>query len=154
MLGMDNDFTHILARLPYQKPFLFVDGLTVLTEEVVEGFYHFRPDSDFYSGHFKDAPVTPGVILTECCAQIGLVCLGIHLSGELPGTVSADSMVAMTESEMEFLKPVFPGEVVRVKGEKIYFRFNKLKAKVRLYTADGTLACKGQIAGIIKSEKG
>jgi 3-hydroxyacyl-[acyl-carrier-protein] dehydratase len=57
----------------------------------------------------------------------------------------------MTESEMEFLKPVYPGERVRVRGEKIYFRFQKLKAKVFLYTANGELACRGQIAGIIKS---
>lgn len=148
---MRQEFTNILERLPYQEPFLFVDGLTDLTSEFVEGYYHFRPESAFYNGHFKNAPVTPGVILTECCAQIGLVCLGIHLSGNSSGTMPANGLVAMTESEMEFLKPVYPGEVVKVRGEKVYFRFNKLKAKVHLYTADGTLACKGRIAGVFKS---
>ncbi|MDM9631690.1 3-hydroxyacyl-ACP dehydratase FabZ family protein [Robiginitalea aurantiaca] len=149
---MENAFDHIIAQLPYSSPFLFVDGLTGLTSEYVEGYYQFRPESDFYRGHFKDAPVTPGVILTECCAQIGLVCLGLHLIEN--HIHAAKGVIAMTESQMEFLKPVYPGEKVRVRGEKIYFRFNKLKAKVRLYTADGTLACKGQIAGILNSTEG
>ena len=44
-----------------------------------EGFYTFKEDEYFYQGHFKDNPITPGVILTEVMAQIGVVCLGIYL---------------------------------------------------------------------------
>ena len=151
VLSMKKEFTEILDQLPYAPPFRFVDGLTLLTPESVEGFYTFHAESEFYKGHFKDFPVTPGVLLTECCAQIGLVCLGIYLSGSTGEVLPEGAAVAMTESEMEFLKPVFPGERVRVRGEKVYFRFQKLKAKVFLYTANGELACRGQIAGIIKS---
>ena len=148
---MKKEFTEILDQLPYAPPFRFVDGLTRLTPEAAEGYYTFYAESDFYKGHFNDYPVTPGVLLTECCAQIGLVCLGIHLFGSTGEVLPEGVVVAMTESEMEFLKPVYPGERVRVRGEKIYFRFQKLKAKVFLYTANGDLACRGQIAGIIKS---
>ena len=151
VLDMKKEFAQILDRLPYGPPFRFVDGLTHLTPEVIEGFYTFQADSDFYRGHFKNTPVTPGVLLTECCAQIGLVCLGIYLSLEMGEGILEGSGVAMTESEMEFLKPVYPGERVQVRGEKVYFRFHKLKARVRLYKANGELACRGQIAGIFKS---
>jgi len=148
---MQNEFTEILDQLPYAPPFRFVDGLTRLTPEAIEGFYTFQAESEFYKGHFKNFPLTPGVLLTECCAQIGLVCLGIYLSGSARQALPEGAAVAMTASEMEFLKPVYPGERVRVRGEKIYFRFQKLKAKVFLYTDNGELACRGQIAGIIKS---
>ncbi|MEJ2585434.1 MAG: hydroxymyristoyl-ACP dehydratase [Robiginitalea sp.] len=143
------DFSHIIERLPYAPPFLFVDGITRLDSERVEGHYHFRADSPFYEGHFKGAPVTPGVLLTECCAQIGLVCMGIHLqegdlaSGEIAG-------IALSEAQMEFLQPVYPGETVRVKGQRIYYRFGKLKSAVRLYNEAGVLACRGTLAGMIK----
>jgi 3-hydroxyacyl-[acyl-carrier-protein] dehydratase len=150
MLIMNNEFTDILEQLPYSEPFCFVDGLKVLTSDFVEGFYTFKAESSFYSGHFKNDPVTPGVLLTECCAQIGLVCLGIYLSQDGVRAFTGSAAVAMTEAQMEFLMPVYPGERVRVRGEKIYFRFNKLKAKVRLYREDGELACRGQIAGIFK----
>ena len=141
----------IIALLPYDKPFLFVSEILSVDENGIIGTHTFLDSEDFYKGHFKDFPVTPGVLLTECCAQIGLVCMGIYLSQISTEAISTKSTVAMTESEMEFLKPVYPGERVQVRAEKVYFRFQKLKAKVFLYNLHGELACRGQIAGIIKS---
>ena len=69
----------IISLLPYQKPFLFVDGIDEISETAVQGYYTFKKHESFYKGHFKNNPITPGVILTECMAQIGLVCLGIFL---------------------------------------------------------------------------
>lgn len=66
----------IIAKLPYTKPFLFVDELLHIDENGSMGTYTFDENLDFYKGHFKEKPVTPGVILTETMAQIGLVCLG------------------------------------------------------------------------------
>ena len=73
------NYSEIIAQLPYSKPFLFVDEITSITENGVVGHYTFDENLDFYKGHFKNNPVTPGVILTEVMAQIGLVCLGIYL---------------------------------------------------------------------------
>ena len=75
-------FQWIVNKLPYSEPFLFVDEILNVGEKSSEGIYTFKPDAAFYKGHFKDNPVTPGVLLTECCAQIGLVSLGIYLLGE------------------------------------------------------------------------
>ena len=71
--------SEIIKYLPYQKPFLFVDELTKISENGITGSYTFPSDSFYYKGHCKDHPVTPGVILTEVMAQIGVVCLGILL---------------------------------------------------------------------------
>ena len=76
---MNESYSWILDRLPYSEPFLFVDKLVQVDDDGVEGLYTFKEDAGFYTGHFKNNPVTPGVLLTECCAQIGLVSLGIHL---------------------------------------------------------------------------
>ena len=40
---MKENFETILNNLPYQKPFLFVDELTFISEEKVEGKYTFSP---------------------------------------------------------------------------------------------------------------
>ena len=146
---MDHEF--ILKNLPYQEPFLFVDAITKATEDRMEGTYHFREDSWFYKGHFKDRPVTPGVLLTECCAQLGLACFGMYLLGA-DQQPSGNSMgIAFTESKMDFLRPVLPGEEVLIIAEKVYFRFGKLKSRVQLYTARGELACRGELSGMIIS---
>ena len=143
----------ILEKLPYNKPFLFVDKLVNVNNNEVEGIYTFDTESDFYKGHFKNNPVTPGVILTECCAQIGVVCLGIHLMKKEISNEDAELQIGLSSSEMEFLVPVLPGETVKVVSKKVYFRFHKLKCEVKMYNSIQQLVCKGTIAGMIKPVK-
>ncbi|MFS4468263.1 3-hydroxyacyl-ACP dehydratase FabZ family protein [Maribacter sp. 2210JD10-5] len=139
----------IIETLPYEKPFLFVDELLKIDEEGAEGTYTFHENLDFYKGHFKNNPVTPGVILTECCAQIGLVCLGIFLLKNEPGIHKLQ--IGMSSSEMEFLRPVFPNEKIRVVSEKVFFRFGKLKCKVKMYNNNNDLVCRGTLSGMLKA---
>lgn len=138
----------ILSKLPYSKPFLFVDEITSINENGVEGTYLYEASLDFYKGHFKDNPVTPGVILTETMAQIGLVCLGIYI---LKDSFKYDIVIALTSSEIEYLKPVYPDHKVRVVSEKVYFRFNKLKCRVSMFNQANEEVCRGTIAGMIIS---
>lgn len=138
----------IIAHLPYSSPFLFVDSIESVDENGLTGSYTFKTDEYFYQGHFKGHPVTPGVILTECMAQIGLVCFGIYL---LSDTTETEVKVAMSSSEVDFLKPVYPGEKVTVISEKIYFRFNKLKCKVKMINSNGETVCNGTISGMLIS---
>jgi 3-hydroxyacyl-[acyl-carrier-protein] dehydratase len=144
---MESIQQRILNKLPYSKPFLFVDELTKIDDDGVEGNFTFIDTMDFYKGHFKDDPITPGVILIETMAQIGLVCLGIYL------TINEEaSKIAFTSSEVEFLKPVYPNEKVTVISEKVYFRFGKLKCKVKLVNSKNEEVCSGTLAGIIISQ--
>ncbi len=140
----------ILALMPYKRPFLFVDEIVELTVEGAVGHFTFDRELDFYQGHFKDNPVTPGVILTECCAQIGLVCLGIFLLGvgqEIPRHLQ----IGLSSTQMDFFLPVYPGEKVMVRSVKEYFRFNKLKCQVTMYNEQTQLVCKGAISGMLKA---
>lgn len=139
----------IIDKLPYQHPFLFVDEIYSVNETGISGSHTFDRDSDFYSGHFKNNPVTPGVILTETMAQIGLVCFGIYLLSKM-GSLTTDAKIALTSSEIDFFLPVYPNETVTVKSEKEYFRFNKLKCKVQLFNQKGALVCRGKIAGMMQ----
>lgn len=137
----------IIAKLPYAKPFLFVDTIQKVDEDGVIGTYRYDESLAFYKGHFIDKPVTPGVILTETMAQIGVVCLGIFISNN---NFTNESVIALTSSEIEFYKPVYPNEKVTVYSEKIYFRFGKLKCKVWMENEKNETVCRGSIAGMIK----
>lgn len=139
-------YQEIISKLPYSKPFLFVDEILHIDENGLEGSFTFDENLEFYKGHFKGNPITPGVILTEVMAQIGLVCLGIYLSKDIE---NKNQIIALTSTEIEFLKPVFPNEKVIVVSEKIYFRFGKLKCKVSMKNENGEEVCSGIIAGMI-----
>ncbi len=142
--------SEIISLLPYSKPFLFVDELKEVSENGITGTYTFPQNSFFYEGHFKIFPVTPGVILTECMAQIGVVCLGIFLLG---GKFRESGKVALTKSDVDFYLPVYPGEKVKVVSEKQFFRFNKLKCKVKMFNAAEKLVCRGEISGMIRENE-
>ena len=135
----------ILSKLPYSIPFLYVDEIMNIDENSVEGNFTFNENLDFYKGHFKNNPITPGVILTEVMGQIGLVCLGIYLMKNQ----ESETLFVLTSSAIDFMKPVYPNEKVTVFSEKIYFRFGKLKCKVKMINADYQIVCSGLISGMI-----
>ena len=139
----------IIDQLPYSTPFLFVDTLDLVNENGAKGTYTFSEEEYFYQGHFMGNPITPGVILTECMAQIGVVCLGIYL---IDGLTTADR-IALTSNHVNFYEAVLPGEKVTVISEKEYFRFGKLKCNVKMLNETGKVVSKGVISGMILKHK-
>src|ERR1700759_2180685 len=99
----------ILHHLPYKSSFRFVDHITELREDGVVGDYTLRPDAFFYEDHFVGNPVTPGVIITEIMAQIGLVVLGIYLISkeeEYKDNPDEATFPLFTSTEVSFHKMV------------------------------------------------
>ena len=141
--------SEIISKLPYQEPFLFVKSIDAVDENYIKGSYTFKASSWFYEGHFKNNPITPGVILTECAAQIGLASFGLYLLSNEENINLEHIKLAMTSTDIEFLKPVLPDEKVIVEATKVYFRFNKLKSSVKMFDRAGDLVFTGEIAGVI-----
>ncbi|MEE2664712.1 MAG: hypothetical protein VX681_11400 [Myxococcota bacterium] len=78
---MADPFTpdEVLARIPQQEPFRFIDGIDELDPNHIVAHYTFREAAEFYRGHFPGNPITPGVLLTEAMAQAGVVAFGLYL---------------------------------------------------------------------------
>lgn len=139
----------VLDLLPQQRPFRFVDEILEVDEQRISGRYTFRQDEWFYAGHFPGHPITPGVILLECMCQVGVVALGIFLFALEQGTDQAgDHTTLFVEAETEFLRSVLPGETVTVRGEKIFWRRRKLRARIEMFAADGTLVAHTTASGL------
>jgi 3-hydroxyacyl-[acyl-carrier-protein] dehydratase len=58
----------------------------------------------------------------------------------------------LTSSDLIYRRVVRPGDRIIIFSEKIFFRLNKLKCKVKVETSDGELVCKGIISGIVVSK--
>ncbi len=121
----------------------------------VTGSYTLRPDAFFYIDHFEGNPVTPGVIITEIMAQIGLVVLGIYtiIHGGQGTEIQEGEKVLplLTSTEVSFYKMVLPGQTVTVVSKREYFRFGKLKCYVEMLDDANELIARGTFAGIIKN---
>ena len=69
----------IVEIFPIASPYRFIDAIDAVSGLGIQGHYTFREDEYFYKGHFPGMPVTPGAILAECMAQIGLLAFGMYL---------------------------------------------------------------------------
>ena len=137
----------ILKVLPQQKPFRYVDEIIHLDEQKVVGTYTFRKDEWFYQGHFPGNPITPGVILLECMAQIGMASMAIHLFF-LSGRDPADRITFFQSATVDFLHPVRPGDEVTVKAEKQFFKMGKIRAEVEMILNSEVVVAKGTLTGM------
>ena len=138
----------VLPRIPQQEPFRFVDEILELTAEAAVGVYRWRPEADFYRGHFPGNPVTPGVLLVECMAQCSVVPLAIYLFHRDFEEDAEKFQTLFTDAAIEFGNIVRPGERVRTDSRVLFWRRKKLKVQAEMRREDGTLVCSGTLAGI------
>jgi len=138
----------VLDLIPQRDPFRFIDDILELDDDHIVGTYRFRPDADFYRGHFPGNPVTPGVILVESLAQVGIVALGIYLRAQESESGTAKVMTLFTDTDVEFSGIVNPGDRVTITAEKVFFRRLKLRSKAEMKLDDGTIVCSGIVSGM------
>ena len=139
----------VLAAIPQQEPFRFIDEILELGIDHIVAAYTFRPEAYFYRGHFPGRPITPGVILIEAMAQAGVVALGLYLiSLELGRDEASKYTTLFTDAQVEFNGIVEPGTRVITTGRKVFFRRRKLRAEVEMCREDGSVVCSGTLSGM------
>jgi len=57
--------------LPHRFPFLLVDKVISMSKTQVVGIKNVTMNEQFFTGHFPDNPVMPGVLQMEALAQTG-----------------------------------------------------------------------------------
>ncbi len=139
----------VLELLPQKDPFLFVDEVLEVSYDHIVARFTFRHDHDFYRGHFPHRPVTPGVILLESLAQVGVVALGLYLIAWDQGRDAVLNALALfTDANVEFTGLVSPGDRVTIRATKVFFRRGKIRSKAEMTLDDGTVVCSGTISGM------
>jgi 3-hydroxymyristoyl/3-hydroxydecanoyl-(acyl carrier protein) dehydratase len=99
--------------IPYQEPFLFVDGVEEMTENEISGFYQTSKDDYYFKGHFVDFKIMPGVLIVEAMAQLSTILLRKKI-----GENHKDyHFLAYDVKSCQFLKPIFPGDRIDLKAE-------------------------------------
>jgi len=114
--------------IPYQEPFLFVDGVQDLTENTISGFHQTTPEDYYFKGHFVDFKIMPGVLVVEALAQLSTILLRKKFK-ELCSSLASAKASAIGENHrdyhflafdvraIQFLKPIFPGDKIDLKAE-------------------------------------
>ena len=106
--------TPVTDLIPHRPPFLFVDEIVSESADGLVARRTWRPEEDFYRGHYPGAPITPGVLLCEAVFQAG----ALYLARARAGAAAAGVPVLARVSDVRFRRPVFPGETVTIEVRK------------------------------------
>ena len=148
-VGRDLSPDEVLALVPQQAPFRFIDEISEIDREHIVASYRFPEDADFYRGHFPGNPITPGVILVEAMAQAGVVAQGLYLYALDFDAEEIEKVVTVfTDANVDFTGQVLPGERITTTGRVQFFRRKKLRAEVEMCLDDGTVVCSGVLSGM------
>ncbi len=99
--------------IPYQKPFLFVDGVEKIGENTISGFYQTSENDYYFKGHFVDFKIMPGVLVIEALAQLSTILLRKKIGEEHKNY----HFLAYDVRSCQFFKPIFPGDKIILKAE-------------------------------------
>jgi len=133
------NINEIKGILPHRYPFLLVDRIVELEEgQRAVGIKNVTANEEFFSGHFPDYPVMPGVLIVEALAQVcGVIMLK---KDENKGKLGLFAGI----DNCRFKKQVVPGDQLRLEVEITKARGSIAKAKATA-TVDGEIACEADV---------
>ena len=106
----------INKRIKQRPPFQMIERVIDWTPgESATGIKNVCINEPYFMGHFPDAPIMPGVLIIESCAQ--LCSLVFDTEGGNPDVI----YVLLKVDNFKFVKPVIPGDqlVITVTKTKI-----------------------------------
>lgn len=124
------DKEEIKRIIPYDEPFLFVDGIEKIENDEIVGFFQTKKEDDYFRGHFVDFKIMPGVLVVEALAQISTILLRQKMGNEH----KEYHYLAYNVRGANFYSPIFPGDkiILRSKLLQIYDGENLVKKMARV----------------------
>lgn len=101
------DINDIAKMLPHRFPFLLVDKIMSLEGESIVGVKNVTLNEPFFTGHFPDNPVMPGVLQVEAMAQVG----GIYALSTVDEPEKYSTYFMKIEN-VKFKQKVIPGDTI------------------------------------------
>lgn len=132
------DIRDIERIIPHRYPFLLVDKITELVDDVVVGIKNVTINEPFFQGHFPGHPIMPGVLIVESMAQVG----GFLLLKKVDDP--KDKVVYFLKiDKVKFRKPVIPGDTLRNELKLIKYKEGLCVMEGKAYVGN-VVVCEGE----------
>src|SRR5438552_11934719 len=126
------DIHDIMRILPHRYPFLLIGRVIDLTrKQRIVAIKNVTVNEPFFTGHFPDLPIMPGVLIVEAIAQAG----GALLLTEVEDR-DEKLMVFTGIERARFRHPVLPGDQLRIEVDVKAWRGNAVRMEGSAYVGD------------------
>jgi UDP-3-O-[3-hydroxymyristoyl] N-acetylglucosamine deacetylase/3-hydroxyacyl-[acyl-carrier-protein] dehydratase len=134
------DIRRLLDMLPHRYPFVMLDRVVefVSADELV-AIKNVTYNEPYFSGHYPENPVMPGVLQVEAMAQAAGVLLLRRGTGE--GKVA----LLMSADKVKFRKAVRPGDQVVLNAKLTRTRGNKIATAEVTCSVDGLVVSSAEL---------
>ncbi len=130
------DIYEILQHLPHRYPFLLIDRVTeCIPGETLIGYKNVSYNEPYFTGHFPQRPVMPGVLILEALAQATGI-LAFRTLGRVPDENSLYYFVGVDKAR--FKRPVEPGDQLQLSVKFI-------KEKRGIWKFEGVATVEGDV---------
>jgi len=136
------DIYEILEHLPHRYPFLLIDRVTeCIPGETLIGYKNVSYNEPYFTGHFPQRPVMPGVLILEALAQATGI-LAFRTLGRVPDENSLYYFVGVDKAR--FKQPVEPGDQLQlsvkfIKEKRGIWKFEGVAS------VDGDVVCSAEL---------
>jgi 3-hydroxyacyl-[acyl-carrier-protein] dehydratase len=147
----------ILRILPHRYPFLLIDRVVEIErKQRIVAIKNVTINEPFFTGHFPNMPIMPGVLIVEAIAQAG----GALLLTEVEDR-DAKLMMFTGIERARFRRPVLPGDQLRIEVDVKAWRIRAVRMEGTAYVegkrvAEAVVTCqlvdRPQIPGVASGE--
>ncbi|MBO7230196.1 MAG: bifunctional UDP-3-O-[3-hydroxymyristoyl] N-acetylglucosamine deacetylase/3-hydroxyacyl-ACP dehydratase [Bacteroidaceae bacterium] len=107
------DILRIKELLPHRNPMLLVDKVIEIGSNYIVGIKNVTMNEPFFTGHFPEEPIMPGMLLIEAMSQCGAL-----LTMNMLDDPAKYSTYFLKLDKVEFHKKVVPGDTLIFKVEQ------------------------------------
>ena len=133
------DVNQIRQILPHRYPFLLVDRIIEMDDEHVVGIKNVTANEPFFTGHFPEFPVMPGVLIVEAMAQTA----GVQVLSSIPDR-DTKLVLLVSVDAARFRKPVVPGDQLRIEM-KVIRRKGTVAKMAGFAKVDGVVVAEAEV---------